>query len=151
MYSIDNLPIIFRSKNIPIPSGYRPLYKLSIILLILKFCCRGKKSSLLRIQLFSWALKSVESKDRFWEIVTEEINGSIWTLDPTIIRAINFGIGERLLERVSTSVKLTQKGIKLVKDITDNDMMIKEIDFMKQVGFQVTESKITEMSKNWNT
>lgn len=50
--------ISFVKRPISIPPDYRPMFKVAQIVMILGYCCRSNRSSLLKLHLFSWALKS---------------------------------------------------------------------------------------------
>ena len=150
--NLDNIGVIFRKKNIPIPSGYRPLYKISLILLVLFYCSKGKKASLLKLQFFLWALKSVNNHEKFLSILSNQDSLNIWGLDPTVLRAINFGVAEQLLEHQSSNIKLSSKGKILIEVIIQHeDVFTIEKAFLKKVGINVSEKVISQISKEWSS
>lgn len=68
-FEINFDKITFKRKPIPIPVDYRPTYKISIIILVLKFCCNSETSSLLKLHLFSWVVKSESNMDQFKKFI----------------------------------------------------------------------------------
>ena len=49
--------LTFHRKPMPLMAEHRPIYKITQLLLVLYLSSRGKKSSLIRLHLFSWVLK----------------------------------------------------------------------------------------------
>lgn len=146
---IDNIKITFSKRAVPIPPDYRPLYKISLIILILKICCRGKKSSLLKIHLFFWALKSKSNQEKLKGLIENRSLTNIWGLDPTVNRALNFAIAEKLCEREKASIKLASKGELFSKELEKSDVLSLEKQFLIFIGQSITEEKIKQLSKNW--
>lgn len=146
--SSKDIYITFTKRSVPIPPNYRPLYKITFLLAILFFNCRGQKASLLKVQLFLWALKSDANQDKFKAMIQDE-KPQLWSLDPTVIRAINFASAERLIEYAKGVVKLTPKGKNFIKNLLKDKVLEKEVDFLSSIGLLVTEKKINHLSKNW--
>jgi hypothetical protein len=64
----------FVTQPIAIPPDLRPLWKISQILLVLKLCSRKEKATLLKLQLFNWALGSSKALDQLKKYVLRERN-----------------------------------------------------------------------------
>ncbi|XOV68036.1 MAG: hypothetical protein ACFHU9_02460 [Fluviicola sp.] len=143
----------FKKRPIPVPGDYRPLYKISLILLILKINGRGGKASLLKIHLFLWALKSQANM----EIVQEHIQMpefgllNFWGMEPAATRALKFAVSENLCAISSGKYTITSKGEEFVKKIlSDKELLIDERDFLNAIGkSHLTEAHIGEITKKW--
>ncbi|MGL6378046.1 hypothetical protein [Aeromonas hydrophila] len=101
----------FQRKKASVIPELRPLYKISKILLILNCCCIGKKSSLLKLHLFNWALLDMKRIDM---LHLSSIQGSliigIWGIDPSLNMAIEFAVAESLIEKqLNGSYKLSKR------------------------------------------
>lgn len=150
MMEYDNPKVIFTKRAVPIPVSYRPLYRVSQILLVLYICSRGGKASLLKLQLFLWGLKSSQNQIKFISLVSSTSNSIIWSLDPTVIRAVNYAIYENLVTNEKGGINLTTKGELFANAIvSENDVFISELAFLKELGLKITEQKINKLSKNW--
>lgn len=146
---IEEIKIRFTKRSVPIPVDYRPLYKIAQILLVIVLCGRGGKISLLKLQFFLWALKSLENRRSFLNLINREHNSSIWSLDPTVIRAINFGIGESLCERKDGNIIISATGQAFVIRLRADRLLSHQTSFLEDVGKQVTEERVKQIAKDW--
>jgi hypothetical protein len=80
----------FIQRPIPIPADYRPMYKIALLVLILRLCCRAETSTLLKLHLFSWALASDKNSSKLREYVTSNFKSdfSVWGIEPALNRAL---------------------------------------------------------------
>lgn len=144
------MKVIVQRKPEPIPPDYRPLYKISIILMVLYLCSRGKKASLMKLHLFSWIVKSEEHRKVFLEKIKEEKIPDIWSIEPALNRALLFAEAEKLCKFNSANYKLTDKGKMLVEKFINEEGLFKiEKEFLENVGLRVTEKTIKETTKKW--
>src|SRR3546814_3539930 len=58
----------FERRPSPVLAEHRPMYKIGQVLLILFLASRGGRSSLPRLQLFNWAMKSARSEEHTSEL-----------------------------------------------------------------------------------
>ncbi|ECP3875710.1 hypothetical protein FZQ45_25295, partial [Salmonella enterica] len=87
--------ITFKRKPMPIYAGFRPLFKICQILLILDLASRAKSSSLIRLHLFVWILKDDQRKEMLLNIVKEKLEIPIvWGIEPSVNFALQFAIAE---------------------------------------------------------
>ncbi len=137
--------LLFQRKPMPILADYRPLYKITQVLLILYLCSRGKKSSLI-----SWALKEPRRKNIFIESANKnKVHFGIWGVDPSMNFLLQYSIAENLIEMSGVSYKLTNKGIKFISKIEKNDVLDGDFDYLKSLGFRVTEGMVQDIVEEW--
>jgi hypothetical protein len=102
------------------------------------------------LQFFVWALRSHQNQKVFEELIEGREARSIWSLDPTVIRAINFAIGEKLCERIDGSITTTTAGqafaarLRAVPEIFHD-----QLSFLEKIGKSVSEKKIKQIAKEW--
>jgi Mn-dependent DtxR family transcriptional regulator len=61
-------------------------------------------------------------------------------VEPSFVKAIQFAVGEGLIERLGNSrVKITDKGKQFATDILESDCLSEEKAFLKEVSFRLTE------------
>lgn len=140
----------FHRKPMPIYAEHRPLYKIAQVLFVLGLASRGGKSSILRIQLFNWALKEtkrMEEIERAAESGTLEI--SVWGIDPTLNAAIQFAISEGLIKQETSNVIITEKGKDYMELIIEEDVFISEKEFYSKVKKKITESMVSHVVDSW--
>ncbi len=142
--------ISFHRKPMPILAEYRPLYKITQILLILYLCSRGKKSSLIKLHLISWVIKDEKRKSILLESANKhKILFGVWGVDPSVNFALQYSLGEGLVERVGVSYKLSRKGEMFIKKIDEDDVVEGEYQFFKSLGLRVTESMVQDIVEAW--
>lgn len=143
--------IKFTPRASPVLAEHRNIYKISQILLILHFSCRGAKASLPKLQLFNWAMKDRTRQELLIHAAkTSKLNINAWGFDPILTIALNFAVAENLIKITTTGYELTEFGLIFVNEIIkDIEVLTKEKEFLKSVSKSVGESMIDEVTKNW--
>ena len=141
----------FNKKPIPIPADYRPMYKIALIVLILKLCCRAEKGSLVKLHLFCWALQSEGNMVRLRDYTASHYKNDfiVWTVEPALNRALQYAVADNICELIGGDYKLTEKGEKFYAMIQkDDELLSSEKAFLKLMGKNtITDSRILSMSK----
>lgn len=141
----------FRKRNLPLNADYRPMYKIGLIVMILRIVSTGNKSSLSKLHFFIWALKSQRNMEFIQTILNSEDTSQImsWGVEPALNKALLFGIAEELFILNEDKYALTKKGHDLGKKIEDDkELFIKEKSFLTSTGKKkVTEAFITQLTK----
>lgn len=99
----------FNSSGTPIEPELRPIWRISILVIILSKICRGSTASLKKLQVIYAVISSQDKREMYLlKRLKAEINVRF---DPLLDRAISIGIGEGILEFNSAkSITLTKKG-----------------------------------------
>lgn len=151
---MENRKITFKKKPIPLPAEYRPMYQISIIILVLKYCCRGNTSSLQKLHLFSWCLYSESSMAKLICLIENNYKTELshWSIDPALNRALNYAVADGMCEMTTNQkYRLTKKGLAFVAKIeTDDDLFRKEKAFLKQIGKQITDEIVDKLTMKKN-
>ncbi|MBB1519787.1 hypothetical protein [Aquipseudomonas guryensis] len=145
--------LIFQQRPTPVLPEHRPLYKISQILLILFLASRGNRSSLARLHLFNWALKSPDRTARLSAAArSKSLNISAWGFDPALAIAINFACAEELISTSGGGYDLTDKGEALAKEITrDPHTLPGEKEALITIGKGITEGMVEAIAKGWDS
>lgn len=145
--------ITFSKKPISLPADYRPAYKIAQICLILEYSCIGKKSSLLKFHLITWAFKSIENRQTLLNFISNPQNSdlSVWGIEPTLNRALHIAVADNFCSYQKANYKLEEKGLEFIKKIEENgDILADEISFLKQIGKRgITEKTIQDLTNKW--
>ena len=144
----------FVKRPYPIPADYRPMYKIGIITMILKMCCRAETTGLLKLHLLSWAISNDKNRDELRKHITSNYDSgfSVWGIEPALNRALQYAIADGICEMIAgKNYRLTIKGNELFKRINaDKELFVEEKDFLKFVGKnKITDSRIDAMAKKW--
>lgn len=147
---MESRKITFAKKPIPLPAEYRPMYQISIIVLVLKYCCRRYTSSLHKLHLFSWCLYSESNKAKLKCLIENNFRAEMphWSIDPALNRALNYAVADGMCELTSNQkYQLTNKGLAFVAKIeTDNDLFSNEKAYLKQIGKQLTDVIVDKLT-----
>lgn len=140
----------FTPRPNPVLPEHRPLYKIAQLLLILSKS-RQKKSSLLRLHLFNWALKS-EGGIRLLQQAAQRNALSLltWGFDPAVSIALRYALAENLVSQISTGYQLEPKGqLFLNQALQHEDAFVVERDVLEKVSNGITEKMVETIAKDW--
>ena len=142
--------LTFHRKPMPLMAEHRPIYKITQLLLVLNLSSRGKKSSLIRLHLFSWVLKDDRRKKMLLESANQnQILFGVWGVDPAVNISLQYAEAEGLICRSGLSYKLTQDGAKYVSKI-DSKMALKDdYFFLQNLGSKITEGMVENIIREW--
>jgi hypothetical protein len=143
--AIDTLT--FRVQKRPLAVSLRPLYRITLLLLVLDLNCSARTASHLKLQFFNWALKNppLQSslRERFQaktRLVLDFIH-----LDPVVNLALRYALAEDLVSMTNKDkYRLTEKGQQLVSRVKGarSPLLAEEIQFLESVGQRVSEVKL---------
>lgn len=143
--AIDTLR--FRVQQRPLAVNLRPLYRITLMLLVLDLNCSAGTASHLKLQFFNWALKNPRLQASLKEKVhttTELVLDSIH-LDPVVTLALRYALADNLMSVTNRDkYQLTEKGQQLVLRVKDASsfLLADEIQFLESVGPRVSEVKL---------
>lgn len=142
--------LTFHRKPMPLMAEHRPIYKITQLLLVLYLSSRGKKSSLIRLHLFSWVLKDEIRKKMLLESANQnQILFGVWGVDPAVNISLQYAEAEGLISKSGLSYKLTQDGAKYVSEI-DSEMAFKDdYFFLQSIGSTITEGMVENIIREW--
>jgi hypothetical protein len=123
-----------------------------VLLLVLKNCCRGSKSSLYKLHLLNWTLPDAERRAALLEALSAErqYQNVRIQVEPSFVQAIQYAVGERLVERLENNrVKITDAGRQFAKEIEAAECLKLESDFFKTLGLKLTEEWVDGFAA-WN-
>lgn len=132
-------------------ADHRPLYKIGQILLILHIASRGGKSSLPRLHLFNWALKSAERREMLLRAAESgTLSVPAWGFDPMLAIAVRYAIAERLVKENSTGYEITEPGEIFVREIIkDIELFFTDRAFLEKVGKNITGAMVDAAANSW--
>lgn len=141
--------LTFNPRPQPLPASLRPLYRIALIVLVLKTNCQGNTASLLKIQFFNWLLKSSSLQEIIENRLTQH---SVFTLelihlDPMVNLALRYAFADNLISITNNSKYiLTEKGNEFAERILqDDESILAEVrDLLIRIGKRVSEVKLRD-------
>ncbi|PFN68720.1 MULTISPECIES: hypothetical protein [Bacillus cereus group] len=141
--------INFSRKKIPISPELRPMFKISQIVLILYISSTKQTASLLKLQLFNWALKKTARYERLLKL-KETKHFPIIRFDPFLNRALNYGIAMDLFSFNENTGKFTLsakgEGFALAI-INQEDLLEEEKVFLHSIKKSLSDSFLLSIFK----
>lgn len=138
--------LTFTPRPQPLPANLRPIYRIALIVLILKNNCRGNTASLLKLQFFNWLLKSPSLQKSILDRLSDK---SVFTIelihiDPMVNLALKYACADKLiLVTNSSKYQLTEKGLNFADNILrDKSLMKSEKAISLLIGQRVSEVKL---------
>src|SRR5690554_2421363 len=144
--------ISFTERATPLYPNYRPMYKVSQILMVLYYNGFAGKASLLKLHLFSWGLKSTENLDTLKTFVTSNFKNKLhfFGIESTLNRALNLAYAEKLIDFENGSYKLLDKGKVFAEQlIEDKTLFVNEKQVLKLIGKKIPERIINNLINHW--
>ena len=134
----------------PVLAEHRPIYKITQILLVLHLASRGKKSSLIRLHLFSWVLKDERRKEILTASVRQDkILFGVWGVDPAVNISLQYAEAEGLIEKAGLSYRLTIRGVEYASKIDGEIALKDDYLFLESLGPKVTEGMVQDIVGEW--
>jgi hypothetical protein len=139
----------FTRRPMAIAAELRPDWKIGALLLILHLSSRAGKSSLRRLHILNWALRSAKNRAEFEQVRDhrQPLFSFQFRFEPALGRAINLAVGENYVDWVGGDrLQITAKGKRWMAEILkDETVMQEERDFLTRIGKDITETIATEM------
>ena len=122
-----DIPFSFHEQSAPLQPQLRVIWGLSILVLILHICSRGKRSSIPRLHLINWSIRNRENRDKLINFLETDSFplGVLIRFEPGFSRAIEYAIADSIVEPVGSRenlrIHLLQKGTQMATEIIEID------------------------------
>jgi hypothetical protein len=146
-----DIPIRFKKRPNAVAPDFRPSWKLSLLLLTLYLSSRGGKSSLTRLHVLNWAVRSSRHQREF--IATLKSETPLFSFkvrfEPAFSRAVDLAAAARLIAWVGGNrIELTATGSQIARKLKrDSHLFAPETSFLESVGKSVTEPQALRLAK----
>jgi len=120
--------------------------------MILYFNGYAGKASLLKLHLFSWALKSKTNLEDLKNFVTSNYQEKLhfFGIESTLNRALNLAYAEKLVDFKNGSYSLLDKGRHFAEALDkDETLFVNEKQVLKLIGKKIPEKIISNLVNQW--
>ena len=141
---------VFDKRGSSLPADRRPLWRISLIVELLNRCSRGSKSSIARLHVLDWAIRSETGTQQLAEFLESgpSLRFEPVRFDPAVLRAIDFGRASGLFDLSKQSVQLTSQGEDFARALIENkELFARERQIMARIGKSFTENKVDAFLK----
>lgn len=141
-------------KPIPAPLEYQPIYKIALLICILKYgCSKPHNATLLKLHIYMWALLTEENLNILLEAKAGTRTSLVpWTFQPGMEKVITLSIINgfciREIKSALFQVKLTSGGAELINRLEAEGIFTEKIDQIKRIGI-IPQKTIKLLNSNW--
>lgn len=143
------VPFVFRDRPVAVKGDLRPLWRMSIVVMLIRKCCRSNRTSYARLHVLNWALLSKPNRNALLSLMNKETDPSelLVRVEPFLNTAVNYAIGEELVrQEKGNRLVLTTKGVTVADTLYETEDVFKvEKDFISELGTKLTESLVKEL------
>ncbi|HMP71320.1 MAG TPA: hypothetical protein PKA76_18370 [Pirellulaceae bacterium] len=144
-----NVPFVFRDRPAAVKGDLRPLWRMSLIVMLLRKCCRQNRTSFARLHVLNWALIFKNNQLTLLDLVKNKTQPTevLVRIEPFLNTAVNYCIGEGLLsQEKGDRLVLTSQGVNLADRLIEReDIFEEERRFMIELGNSLTEGVVNEL------
>jgi hypothetical protein len=143
------VPFIFRQRPVSLPADLRPAWRIGLIVLLLKKCCRQGRTSLTRLHVLSWGFVSPEGRSQLLAAAAGTLSPDslVIRFEPFLLQAVDYGVGEGLIHRDGGGkIKLALAGMRLAEELdADESAFASEKAVMETLRTRVSEDLVKRM------
>jgi hypothetical protein len=143
--------LVFKRRPSPVLADHRPLYKMGEVALVLHLVSRAKRSSLPRLHLFNWALKTPDRVEALSQATRHrKLSMATWGFDPALAVALRYLCAEKLTVEGDGKFTLTPAGEAFALGIvSDKTAMLAVKGDLELIGKGVTEEMVKAVAREW--
>ncbi|MBB2144632.1 hypothetical protein GM921_03995 [Pedobacter sp. LMG 31464] len=141
-------------KAIPVPLRYQPIYKIIILLAILRYgTSRPYNSTFLKLHLYMWALRSEENYEILLSVKQKKRDTIVpWIFEPSLDKIVTLAVINGLCKREILSnelqIQIVDSGLELLTKIEQMNLFNEDIGKIKQIGI-IPQTSISKANSNW--
>lgn len=140
---------VFQRRPVAIPGDLRVGWRIGLLVLLITGCCKSGRTSLTRLHVLSWGVRTKEGREVLIAAVTKELppDALLVRFEPFLNRAIDFALGEGLINRTDGGrIEISDKGRALAAELAAVETAYEpEKHFIAAVRFRVTEKLVEEI------
>jgi hypothetical protein len=147
----ESYRLVFKRRPSPVLADHRPLYKMGEIALVLYLVSRSKRSSLPRLHLFNWALKTPSRIEALSQAARrKKLSMATWGFDPALAVALRYLCAEKLVIEDDGKFTLLPAGEAFaVGIVSDKTAMLAVKGDLELIGKGVTEEMVKAVAREW--
>lgn len=140
---------LFRRQPVAIPGDLRPGWRIGLLVLLLNNCCRSGRTSLTRLHVLSWGIRTKENRRALQAAIEGALSPDslVVRVEPFLNRAVDFAIGEGLVRRYGgNKIELIPNGRELAEELGKIETAyVVEKQFIATIHQGVTETLVNHM------
>lgn len=143
------VPFVFRKRPVAIKGDLRPLWRISLVVMLMRKCCRQNRTSFARLHVLNWALLADANRNALLSVVNNETDptGVLVRVEPFLNTAVNYAIGEELIRQENGNrLVLAPRGVSVADKLFQTEGVFEtEKEFMNELGGKLTEGLVNDL------
>lgn len=148
-----NVPFTFKQRPVAVPPDLRPGWRLGLVLLILRKCCKNGRSSFARLHVLNWASRTTETQRALLSVLdaVSRPDAIVVRIEPALNRAVDLASGKGLLRRIGGDrVELTPAGVLAAEQVDQNENVFhEERQYLSSIGRRATENVVNQLFSSY--
>ncbi len=140
---------VFRRRPMALPADLRPAWRLGLLVLLLRRCCRGGRTSLVRLHVLSWGFRSAEGRAQLLEVAQgrQSPDALVVRFEPFLIQAVEFALAEGVVLRDGGNrIQLAEPGKELAQELENaTSAFASEKQTMSELRTKISEDLVNRM------
>jgi hypothetical protein len=122
----------------------RPLWRICLIIISIIIVSNDKKYlDLKKVNILVWMLIRKNKWEKYEEyLLGRTLDIPLVSVDTATYKAVEFSLVKELVKLEHGRLYITEDGEELFSVLIENDIMGKEMDFLKQVGKKLSDKKV---------
>jgi hypothetical protein len=127
----------------------RPGWRIGVLLILLRVCCRQSRSSFGRAHVLSWAVRTKRNQNDLLRVVdgADAFDSLLVRIEPSVNRAVDLAFGDGLIRKIGGErIELTGKGVQAANWLNNIDgLFTQEKSFFAVIGSRVSEDFVKRL------
>ncbi len=111
-----NVPFVFRDQPTAIKGDLRPLWRMCLVVLLMRKCCRSNRTSHAKLHVLNWAMLDEDNRAKLLNLTKSASDPTdiLVRIEPFLNVAVNYAQGEGLIKQENGNrLVLTTRGVTL--------------------------------------
>lgn len=144
-----NVPFVFRDQPTAIKGDLRPLWRMCLVVLLMRKCCRSNRTSYAKLHVLNWAMLNEANRAKLLRLANGESEPTdvLVRIEPFLNVAVNYALGEGLIEQKNGDrLVLSTRGVTLADKLIEMEEVFEsEKQFIAVLGNKLSEKLVTEL------
>ncbi|WP_342805836.1 hypothetical protein [Alteromonas sp. M12] len=139
---------VISNKPYSVPIEMRPLWRICLILIsIVSLSGEKRYLSVKKVNMLVWMLIRKKRWREYEDYLHERVlDIPLVSVDTATFKAVEFALAKDFILLKDGRLHVTESGLEVYQLVTDNEIMLEELWFLRKVGKKLSDRKVKEIS-----
>jgi hypothetical protein len=144
--AVLDLPFLFRDRPTSAPPDLRPIWRVPLVVLLVRACSRGKATHE-QLHVLNWAIRSAAGTESLARYLAGDIapEQAIVRFDPALDRAVALARGLALVNWTTKYWTLTAVGLQTAAELDEADLLNNERSLLATLPKALTQAAVARL------